>query len=129
MTIRDKVQKLQNQYGFRRYNPEMVDMVGLRFQIMFDTPAVNDVEEMQLLLKQAKLEDFNFIMIFDSLDPQRNFLVESIRKLNDKNWFPILITLYHDKEKETFVPVYVELEGNSLILKEITYNLEPTEAT
>ena len=119
MLIREKVTKLQNQFGFKKYNPEMVDMAGLRFQVMFETPAVNDEEEMRLLLKQAALEDFNFIMVFDTLKPQRNFLVKSIRQINDDKWFPVLITLYHDKENETFVPVYVELKAIILSLKRL----------
>ena len=119
MTIREKVNKLKNQFGFKKYNPEMVDMDGLRFQIMFETPAVNDVEEMRLLLKQAELENFNFIMIFDTLEPQRNFLIESIRKMSDTAWFPVLVTLYHDKENEIFIPVFVKVEDNQVILEMI----------
>ncbi|RTL00257.1 MAG: hypothetical protein EKK57_07595 [Proteobacteria bacterium] len=119
MTIRDKVTRLEKQLGFTRYNPEMVDMAGLKFQVMFDTPAVNDTEEMGLLLKQAELENFNFIMIFDTLEPQPNFLVERIIEMNNVNLFPILITLFHDKENEIFVQVSASVEDNQIILEMI----------
>lgn len=119
MLIRDKISKLEKQFGVKRYNPEMVDIFGLRFQVMFDTPAINDEAEMELLLKQAELEDFNFIMIFDTLEPQSNFLVKRIREMNDVNWFPILITLFHDKENEVFIQVFANVENNQIIIKKV----------
>ena len=117
MTIRDKVIKLEQQLGFKKYNPEMVDMHGLRFQVMFDTPAVNDEEEMDALLKQAKIENFNFIMIFDSLNNQKNLLVQKIRSLESTEWYPLLIPLFHDKVKEVFVPVFVEIVNDYITLE------------
>jgi hypothetical protein len=119
MLIRDKVNKLQSQFGFKRYNPEMVDINGFRFQIMFDTPAVRDSEEMDKLLTQATIEGFNIIMIFDSMEPQKNLLIEKILS-NSMEVPPALISLFYDTQHEIFIQLSVDVKNGLVQLRKIT---------
>lgn len=115
MIFRDKVNKLQDQLGFKRYNPEMVDMDGVRFQVMFDTPAIRDSEEMERLLRQATLEGFHIIMIFDSMEPQKNVLIEKALSTST-----VCVPLFYDIQNEVFVPLSFDIKNGLIYLKRIT---------
>jgi len=121
MTIREKMDTLLKKYpSFKKYNPEMVDAFGFRFVVIFQSGNENEPEEVTALLAAAERETFEFILIFDSLEEKQHLLLGKIQEIQEEsNWVPVVITLFHDQEKETFVPVTAIVENGKLSFKDI----------
>lgn len=121
MTIREKMDNLLKKYpSFKKYNPEMVDAFGFRFVVIFQTGNENDLNEVQAILAAAERETFEFILIFDSLEEKEHLLLERLQDIQeDGHWIPVVITLWYNQEKETFVPVTAIVENGKLSFKDI----------
>lgn len=120
MLIRDKMDNLLNKFpSFKKYNPEMVDAFGFRFVVIFQSGNENEPQEVAALLAAAERETFEFILIFDSLEEKQHLLLEKIQEIQEEsNWVPVVITLFHDQEKETYVPVTVVVKNGKLYFKD-----------
>lgn len=120
MKIRERMDSLLSKYpSFKKYNPEMVDAFGFRFVVIFQTGNENDLKEVQEILAAAERETFEFILIFDSLEEKQHLLLEKIQEVQeDGHWIPVVITLWHNQEKETYVPVTVIVENGKLCFKD-----------
>lgn len=121
MTIRDKIDALISKHpNFKKYNPEMVDAFGFIFVVIFQTGNENDPEEVSSIIAAAERETFEFILIFDSLESKEHLLLEKLQEIQgDEHWIPVVITLWFNQEKETYVPVNVTIENNKLVFKDV----------
>lgn len=121
MIIREKMDNLLKKYpSFKKYNPEMVDAFGFRFVVIFQTGNENDLNEVQAILAAAERETFEFILIFDSLEEKEHLLLERLQDIQeDGHWIPVVITLWYNQEKETYVPVTAIIENGKLSFKDI----------
>lgn len=91
-------------------NPELIDIQGNEYVILFDNENMYDEKEVEALVKQSQIEDFNFIIIFEKQvdDKIKNNLL--LRKLfSDKSdiFNPIVIVLLHRLDE--YIPLSVEV--------------------
>jgi len=86
--------------GFEIDNPEVITRVGFSYYfLIYNEETMNDEEYVQAIIKQAFIEDINFIILFENTEILKteftNLLISSL--LTDNNNFRLLLSFYNEK--------------------------------
>ena len=93
--------------GSTLYNPELIDMQGNIYVFLIDNPNMNDADEVERLLRQAWIEDLNFIILFEDKvkleSPFANLLLyKLLTETGDEAWKPTILTIQYDEKNDRF---------------------------
>lgn len=105
-------------------NPELVDIQGNEYVILFDNLNMYDAKEVDALIRQSQIEDFGFIIIFDfplSENIQNNLLLYRLFKDRQDILNPIVVPLL--SRFDEYVPLSIEVVDNKVQVDVYPYML------
>lgn len=105
-------------------NPELVDIQGNEYVILFDNLNMYDAKEVDTLIRQSQIEDFGFIIIFDfplSENIQNNLLLYRLFKDRQDILNPIVVPLL--SRFDEYVPLSIEVVDNKVQVDVYPYML------
>ena len=112
MTYREKRDKfLSTLSNYELRNPELIDMFGNTFIILFENDNMNDRSEVDKLIRTAMREDYNFIILFENpliLEyPFKNHLLYHILTNARQELDPIILTFFSKDDKYHIIQIEV----------------------
>lgn len=105
-------------------NPELIDIQGNEYVILFDNLNMYDAKEVDALIRQSQIEDFGFIIIFDfplSENIQNNLLLYRLFKDRQDILNPIVVPLL--SRFDEYVPLSIEVVDNKVQVDVYPYML------